>query len=114
MVKRSSGKWSSRFSLLGSVMFTRRTATVMISAPAASVARRVSSNERYFPLPTMSRDRYSRAARTNGSMSLMMGSTASDELDDLDGVAVAERGGGVVRVRHDSAIHLDRAARQRA
>src|SRR5262245_64778294 len=88
-------------------MFTRRTATVMISAPAASVARRVSSNERYLPLPTMSRERYSRPARTNGSMVLMVGSTASDELDDLDGVAVAERGGCVVGARHDGAIHLD-------
>src|SRR4029453_10957413 len=107
MVKRSSGKWSSRFSLPGSVMLTRRTATVMISAPAASVARRVSSNERYLPLPTMSRERYSRPATTKGSTLVMMDSTASDELDDLDGVAVAERGGRVIRARNDGAVHLD-------
>src|SRR5262245_58859923 len=48
-------------------MFTRRTATVTISAPDASTARRVSANEAYFPVPTMSRERYSRPASTKGS-----------------------------------------------
>src|SRR4029078_3606665 len=92
---RASGRWSSRFSLPGRVMFTRRTATVMISAPAASVAARVSSNERYLPLPTMSRARYSRPARTNGSLLGMVVSAASDEVDHLDGVAVEEHGGRI-------------------
>src|SRR5262245_26811417 len=91
-------------------MFTRRTATVMISAPAASVARRVSSNERYLPLPTMSRERYSRLARTKGSTCSMVVSAASDEMNDLDGVAVAQRGGRVVGARNDRAVHLDRDA----
>ena len=37
-------------------MLTRRTATVIIAAPEASRARRVSANEAYFPDPMMSRE----------------------------------------------------------
>src|SRR5215831_6652021 len=84
-------------------MFTRRTATVTISAPDASIACRVSAKERYFPVPTMRREPYSRPARTNASVI----SAASHEMDDLDRVAVAERGRGVVVARHDGAVHLD-------
>src|SRR6185369_14370944 len=86
-------------------MFTRRTATVMISAPAASVARRVSSNERYLPEPVMSRERYVLPANTNGSSSAI--SPTSDEMDDLDRVAVVQHGRGVGRPRDDLAIELD-------
>src|SRR5262249_36106480 len=89
-------------------MFTRRTATVTISAPEASTARRVSSNERYFPVPTIRRERYSRPASTNGSVRPSdMRSPAPDEVDDLDGVAVAQRGAGVLGARDDHAVHLD-------
>jgi len=42
----------------GSVRFTRRTATVTISAPLSSTAALVSAKSRYFPVPTISRDRY--------------------------------------------------------
>jgi hypothetical protein len=35
-------------------------------------------------------------------------STSADELNDLDTIAVADRPGGVLRARHDVAIHLDR------
>jgi hypothetical protein len=38
-------------------MLVRRTATVTISAPLASIARRVSSRSLYLPVPTSSRDR---------------------------------------------------------
>ena len=47
---------SSSDSLLRS-RFTRRTATVTISAPEASMARAVSCPERYFPVPTIRRER---------------------------------------------------------
>src|SRR5262249_13274388 len=89
-------------------MFTRRTATVTISAPDASTARRVSAKERYFPVPTVRREGYSRQARTKGSVIRV--SAASDEVNDLDGVAVAQRGGGVRGARDDGAVHLDRNA----
>src|SRR5262249_45097577 len=92
------------FSFPGSVMFTRRTATVTISAPDASTARRVSSNERYFPVPTMRREWYSRPARTKGSV---ICSTAPDEVDHLDGVAFAQRRALVCDARNDRTVHLD-------
>src|SRR6185369_3136607 len=88
-------------------MFTRRTATVTISAPLASTARRVSSKFLYLPVPTISRERYSRPASTNGSFNICF-STSADELYDLDAIAVADRPGGVLGARHDVAIHLDR------
>jgi hypothetical protein len=47
--------------MLGSPLFwpmlVRRIATVTISAPEASMARRVSSKSRYLPVPTSRRDR---------------------------------------------------------
>src|SRR2546422_11702411 len=87
-------------------MFTRRTATVTISAPAASTACRVSANERYLPVPTISRERYSRPASTKGSFT----SSASHEMDDLHHVAVVERHRAVLLPRDDGAVHLDRDA----
>ena len=39
-----------------SVMLTRRTATVTISAPLSSTALRVSAKSLYLPVPTMRRD----------------------------------------------------------
>src|SRR5262245_37195233 len=47
-------------------MFTRRTATVTMSAPEASCACAITGNDEYFPVPTMSRDLNVRAAMTNG------------------------------------------------
>src|SRR6266446_4470082 len=76
-------------------MFTRRTATVTISAPDASTARRVSSN-----------DRYSRPASVKAS-SIDIASPAPDEVDHLDRVPVVEHGRAVLGARHDGAIHLD-------
>ena len=49
-------KVSLRFSLSGSVIFKRRTATVISSLPLARVASFVISKESYFPLPTMRRE----------------------------------------------------------
>src|SRR5438132_2587817 len=95
---------SSRFSLPGAVMFTRRTATVTISAPEASIARRVSAKDAYLPVPTISRERYSRPASRKGSFM----SAAPDEMDDLDPVTVAQHRHAVLGARHDGAVHLDR------
>src|SRR5579871_2775767 len=81
-------------------MFTRRTATVTISAPDAST-------ERYLPVPTMRRERYSRPASTNGSAAI---SPAPDEVDHLDAVALAERRRAVGRPRDDRRVDLDRDA----
>src|SRR5688572_838169 len=106
MVKRSGGRRSSRFSLAGSVMLTRRTATVTISAPETSTAFRVSANEAYLPVPTISRDRKLFPARTKGSSPAI--SAAPDEVDDLDRVALGETMRRVIRARHHGAVHLDR------
>src|SRR6266576_3875631 len=57
---------SSSDSLLRS-RFTRRTATVTISAPLASSARAVSWKDLYFPVPTMRRERKERPAMINES-----------------------------------------------
>src|SRR5262245_32870813 len=86
-------------------MFTRRTATVTISAPEASTARRVSSNDRYFPVPTMSREPYSRPASVKVSF-IDIASPASHEVDHLDRVPVAKDGRAVLGARHDGAVHL--------
>src|SRR5689334_5249688 len=47
---------SVRRGCVGSEMFTRRTATVTISAPDASTAAAFSSRLLYLPVPTMSRE----------------------------------------------------------
>src|SRR5262245_65931987 len=47
-------------------MFTRRTATVTMSAPDASCACAITACEEYLPVPTMSRDVNVRPAITNG------------------------------------------------
>src|SRR5712692_4487479 len=58
---------SSSDSLLRS-RFTRRTATVTISAPLASRARAVSWKDLYFPVPTIRRERKERPAMRSGSV----------------------------------------------
>src|SRR6187402_1753207 len=104
MVKRSGGRCSSRFSFAGSVMLTRRTATVTISAPDTSTACRVWANEAYLPVPTMSRDRKLLPARTKGSSPAI--SAAPHEVDDLHRVAVGQAVRAVLGPRHHGAIHL--------
>ena len=63
-------------------MFTRRTATVMISAPEASSALRVCSNEAYLPVPMMSREPYSVPAMV--SLSVFMGAPCSGKRGACD------------------------------
>src|SRR5262249_59831905 len=86
-------------------MFTRRTATVTISEPDASTARRVSSNDRYLPVPTIRREVYSRPASVKVSL-VSIASAASHEVDHLDRVSVVKDGRAVLGARHDGAVHL--------
>ena len=50
-----------------SVRFTRRTATVTISASDSSSASFMSGNVAYLPVPTIRRDRNVRPPKTKGS-----------------------------------------------
>src|SRR5882762_5516680 len=59
---------SSNDSFVRSVRLTRRTATVTMSAPEAACARAISCKLRYFPVPTISRERNPRPAITNSSL----------------------------------------------
>ena len=47
-------------------MFTRRTATVTMSAPDASCACAITACDGYLPVPTMSRDENVRPAMVKG------------------------------------------------
>src|SRR3954469_25094283 len=90
----------------GSERFTRRTATVTISAPDASIARAVSSKSLYLPVPTRRRERKRLPATSKASspavwvdcgwmefMRLVLDcSTAADEVHDLKAVAVHDLG----------------------
>ena len=63
----SGGMKSSNDSLERSEMFTRLTATVTMSAPAAACACAITAWDVYFPVPTISRDSNVRSAMTNGA-----------------------------------------------
>src|SRR4051812_7006389 len=104
-------------------MFTRRIATVTISAPAASVAARVCSRSRYLPLPTSRRERYSLPAMTRagspaGALVVMafmsypfrrkVSSAAADGAYHVDPVAGAQRGADPALARHHAAVHGQR------
>src|SRR3954466_5221706 len=66
MVYFDGGRTSSRLGAFAFwPMLVRRIATVTISAPLASIARRVSSKSRYLPVPTRSRDEYDLPATTS-------------------------------------------------
>src|SRR5437763_6700019 len=81
-------------------MLVRRIATVTISAPLASMARRVSSKSLYFPVPIRRRERNLRPATTNTSSADEFSrreagtdiSTSSYRHDDLELVAVGKPG----------------------
>src|SRR3979411_654618 len=103
-------------------MFTRRTATVTISAPLSSTAARVSAKSLYFPVPTIRRDLNDLPPRSNevsliseGSLifacciffSANFVSSAADEVDYLDVVARLDDGRGVARLGDNLAIDLD-------
>src|SRR5262245_54109981 len=95
---------------LGSEILTRRTATVTISAPDASTAAAFSSRLLYLPVPTISRELKVRPATVQVSVFTDCGafiSTPSDEMDDLERVAVGDRDLAQLRARHDLEITLD-------
>src|SRR5688572_23973082 len=85
-------------------MFTRRTATVTISAPDASTAAALCSKLLYLPVPTMSREVNRRPATSQPSSI----SAASDKGDDLIFVAILHLDLAQRRARHDLQIALDR------
>src|SRR5262249_34587922 len=88
-------------------MFTRRTATVIISAPDASCALTMTACDEYLPVPTISRDVNVLPAMVNGVGS-MTSSTAADEVHDLDLVPVVDHRRFVGGAPHDKKIVFDR------
>lgn len=70
-------------------MFTRRTATVTISAPEAAWACAMMACDGYLPVPTINRDVNVRPAMTNGVSVNRLPST--DEVDDLHRIALANQ-----------------------
>src|SRR3989442_9325980 len=115
--KASSSEGSSAFC----PMLVRRMATVTISAPLASTARRVSSKSRYFPVPIKSRERYARPATRSGSaissarrVGAFIALASADGDDDFERVAVREARLRVAAARNDLAVffHGDALARE--
>ena len=82
-------------------MFTRRTATVTMSAPDAACACAMTACDGYLPVPTISRDVNVRPAMTKGVSMQIVDSVAvavtssslpaADEVHDLDRVARRRR-----------------------
>src|SRR6266550_6100355 len=113
---------------------TRRTATVTISAPDASMASIICAFDAYLPVPTMRRERNSRPAITNGCGSVTVageGKTARSlaisasayEVDDFECVVLGKwkrrEGGtitqndGVVLDNDDAGIEPERGEKVR-
>src|SRR6266516_2594643 len=101
---------------------TRRTATVTISAPDASIARCIVSLSRYFPVPTRRREWTVRPAMVSGvsrttSTVVVIRSPASHEMHQLDRVARGDLHLAERRAAHDRAVvlhhHGARVERQR-
>src|SRR6187397_2180010 len=94
----------------GSAMFTRRTATVTISAPLASTAAAFSSKLLYLPVPTISREAKVRPATVHVSAATDCGafnSTTSNEMHDLELVPLDHFDIGECRARNHFQIVLD-------
>src|SRR4051812_23733350 len=93
-----------------SEIFTRRTATVTISAPDASTAAAFSSKLLYLPVPTISREAKVRPATVQVSAATACGaftSTTSNEMHDLEPVAVVRLDLRQGRASHDLQVALD-------
>src|SRR3954464_251929 len=103
---RSVSMKSRRDSFERSLMLTRRTATVTMSAPDASWACCMTANDEYFPVPTISRDLNSRPAITSGSfMSLTPTATpTAHEVDDFNLIAVLHIGAVVQSALDDREV----------
>src|SRR5262245_47968963 len=85
-------------------MLTRRTATVIMSAPEASCARTMIAGDPYLPVPTINRDVNVRPAMVK----LSNASASADEVDDFDEVAVADHGVAERGTFDDGQVVLDR------
>src|SRR5436190_4882802 len=98
-------------------MFTRRTATVTMSAPDAACACAMIGCEEYFPVPTMSRDLNTRPAMVNGESFIALSldrrdraaaaAPAADEIHDLNLVAVAHQRGSERVASHNDHVVFD-------
>src|ERR1051325_11610893 len=86
-------------------MLTRRTATVIISAPAASCARTITAGDEYLPVPTINRDVNVLPAMLKVSIRCPLSS--ADEVDDLDEVAVVNHGVAGGGALDDGQVVLD-------
>src|SRR4051812_46688067 len=85
---------SSSDSFERSEMFTRRTATVIISAPEASCARTITAFDGYLPVPTKSRDEKVLSAIVNRSIALgpqPSSLAAADKVHHFDRVPLAHQ-----------------------
>src|SRR5205809_7076508 len=115
MVYRLSGKApSSEGSSAFWPMLVRRIATVTISAPLASTARRVSSKSLYLPVPISRRERYACPAMRSGSViwsasrvGAFIALASADGHDDFERVALGKPRRGVTAARHDLAVLFD-------
>src|SRR3990172_5820043 len=87
---------------------TRRIATVTMSAPDRRRQSAVSSRSRYLPVPTIRRLASETGPSCSGeSVKLMVcPSSAADQRDHLDGVAVLDRARRALGAGHDLAVHL--------
>src|SRR6266404_1728488 len=95
---------------VGSEMFTRRTATVTISAPDALTAAAFSARLLYFPVPTISRELKVRRATVHVSAlksCCAVNSSTSNKMHDLEIVAVLDADFAEGRTRHDFEVSLD-------
>src|SRR4029079_14047222 len=87
-----------------SEMFTRRTATVIISAPDASCACTMTAGDEDLPVPTISRDVNVLSAIVNLSTVAL---PSADEIDDFHLIAVAYQRRIVGGAPDDDEVVLD-------
>src|SRR6266508_2984089 len=90
-------------------MFTRRTATVIISAPDASCDWTITAGDEYFPVPTISRDEKVLSAIRNASIPIpnpqSLIPTASNKVHNLNRVALLDHGAiERVSLEHDEIV----------
>src|SRR5687767_3322126 len=91
-------------------MFTRRTATVTMSAPDASCAACMIWWDGYLPVPMIRRDANSRPAITKGSIASDYHRPSAHEVDDFYLVAGLHRRRRVRVPLDDDEVALDRDA----
>src|SRR5687768_6398372 len=95
-------------------MFTRRTATVAMSAPDASCARAITACDEYLPVPMISRDANVRPAMTNGESVIQKIPnpksqllTTANEVHDFHRIAIVDDYLGKPLALDDGEVVLD-------